>query len=164
MPADIGLNDLPEIHQFLDGFYLSRIGIRILIGQHIALHEKQRTDHIGAPPIPTLQDSVHQDCQTWFCPCIWTIHNRSGPFRQSSVSVQPCAGLICTRCAPHEVVTDAIHDARSICMREFGDAPEVNVFGAPNITFAYVPSHLHHMVSGRLSLPRLSAMLRLAKV
>ncbi len=26
------LTELPEIHQFLDGFYLSRIGIRILIG------------------------------------------------------------------------------------------------------------------------------------
>jgi len=27
----------PDIGQFLDRFYLSRIGIRILIGQHIAL-------------------------------------------------------------------------------------------------------------------------------
>lgn len=27
------LQELPEIHQFLDGFYLSRIGIRILIGK-----------------------------------------------------------------------------------------------------------------------------------
>ena len=61
MPADIGLNDLPEIHQFLDGFYLSRIGIRILIGQHIALHEKQRTDHIGAPPMPTFQTLSRRD-------------------------------------------------------------------------------------------------------
>lgn len=26
------LSDMYEIHQFLDGFYLSRIGIRILIG------------------------------------------------------------------------------------------------------------------------------------
>lgn len=43
----IGLNELPEIHQFLDGFYLSRIGIRILIGQHIALHEPQRENYIG---------------------------------------------------------------------------------------------------------------------
>jgi pyruvate dehydrogenase kinase 2/3/4 len=25
--------EMPEIHQFLDGFYLSRIGIRILIGE-----------------------------------------------------------------------------------------------------------------------------------
>ncbi len=28
-----GLTEMPEIHQFLDGFYLSRIGIRILIGE-----------------------------------------------------------------------------------------------------------------------------------
>lgn len=27
-----GLNELPEIHQFLDRFYMSRIGIRMLIG------------------------------------------------------------------------------------------------------------------------------------
>jgi len=48
---DRGLTEFPEIHQFLDGFYLSRIGIRILIGQHIALHEKQKEDHIGKPPL-----------------------------------------------------------------------------------------------------------------
>lgn len=98
---DIGLNDLPEIHQFLDGFYLSRIGIRILIGQHISLHEKPQKDHIG---------------------------------------------LICTKCAPVDVVNDAIADARAICMRECGDAPDVTVHAPPNTTFAYVPSHIHHMV------------------
>lgn len=41
------LTEMPEIHQFLDGFYLSRIGIRILIGQHIALHEPPKSNHIG---------------------------------------------------------------------------------------------------------------------
>ena len=39
------LDELPEIHSFLDGFYLSRIGIRMLIGQHIALHEPQPASH-----------------------------------------------------------------------------------------------------------------------
>ena len=29
--------ELPEIHQFLDGFYMSRIGIRILIGAALLL-------------------------------------------------------------------------------------------------------------------------------
>lgn len=47
LKAEGGLTELPEIHQFLDGFYMSRIGIRILIGQHIALHEPQQKDHIG---------------------------------------------------------------------------------------------------------------------
>lgn len=101
LSANVGLGDLPEIHQFLDGFYLSRIGIRILIGQHIALHDDQKPDHIG---------------------------------------------LICTNCQPHQVVQDAIEDARSICLREYGDAPDVNVYGDPGFAFAYVPSHLHHMV------------------
>lgn len=45
-----------------------------------------------------------------------------------------------------DVVNDAIADARSICMRECGDAPEVIVHAPPNTTFAYVPSHIHHMV------------------
>lgn len=43
----VGLLEMPEIHQFLDGFYLSRIGIRILIGQHIALHEPEKENYIG---------------------------------------------------------------------------------------------------------------------
>ena len=95
------MNDMPEIHQFLDGFYMSRIGIRMLIGQHVALHEPPREDHIG---------------------------------------------LICTKMSPRDVVQDAIADARAICMRQYGDAPEVNVFGGENFAFAYVPGHLHQML------------------
>lgn len=95
------LTELPEIHQFLDGFYLSRIGIRILIGQHIALHEPPKSSHIG---------------------------------------------LICTKCSPVQVAQDAINDARSICLREYGSSPDVSIYGDPSFTFAYVPSHLHHMV------------------
>ena len=40
------MNDMPEIHQFLDGFYMSRIGIRMLMGQHVALEEAAAT---GSP-------------------------------------------------------------------------------------------------------------------
>lgn len=95
------LTEIPEIHQFLDGFYLSRIGIRILVGQHIALHEPPKSNHIG---------------------------------------------LICTKCSPVQVAQDSINDARSICLREYGSAPEVTVYGDPKFVFPYVPSHLHHMV------------------
>jgi pyruvate dehydrogenase kinase 2/3/4 len=44
------------------------------------------------------------------------------------------------------VAQDAINDARSICMREYGAAPDVSIYGDPSFVFAYVPSHLHHMV------------------
>ena len=40
---------------------------------------------------------------------------------------------------------DAIHEARGICMREYAAAPDVTVYGDPKFSFAYVPSHLHHM-------------------
>ena len=60
-------NVLGSCMQFLDGFYLSRIGIRILIGQHIALHEDQKPDHIGAecrcPSAVHLLSSSH--CVFW---------------------------------------------------------------------------------------------------
>ncbi|CAM6010633.1 unnamed protein product [Sphagnum balticum] len=98
----VGLNELPEIHQFLDRFYMSRIGIRMLIGQHVALHQQN--------PAPGY------------------------------------VGLISAGVSPVEVAQNAIEDARSACMRTYGSAPEVHVYGDPNFTFAYVPTHLHQML------------------
>ena len=92
---------LPEIHQFLDGFYMSRIGMRMLIGQHVALHEPPKKDYVG---------------------------------------------LICTKTKPVEVCKDAVDDARALCARQYGEAPEVEIFGDPNWTFPYVPGHIHHVV------------------
>lgn len=45
-------------------------------------------------------------------------------------------GLICTRVSPVEVAQNAIDDARSACMRTYGSAPEVHVYGDPKFTFA----------------------------
>jgi len=39
--------ELPDIHSFLDRFYMSRIGIRMLIGQHLSLHDPPMPDKIG---------------------------------------------------------------------------------------------------------------------
>lgn len=99
--AGTDLRQLPEIHQFLDGFYMSRIGIRMLIGQHVSLHDPPKKGYIG---------------------------------------------LIDTELCPRRVAQDAIDDARSICMRQYGEAPEVEIFGDANFTFAYVPGHLHQML------------------
>lgn len=95
------LEEYPEIHSFLDGFYLSRIGIRILIGQHISLHDPPREDYIGA---------------------------------------------INTKCDPHMLAEHAIDDARSICLREYGSAPDVIIYCDKSLRFPYIPAHLHHML------------------
>lgn len=54
--------------------------------------------------------------------------------------------MISTKCSPVRVSEDAANDARDICMRHFGNAPQVEIFGDPAFTFAYVPSHIHQMV------------------
>ncbi|KAJ6795634.1 pyruvate dehydrogenase (acetyl-transferring) kinase, mitochondrial [Iris pallida] len=102
MDSKVVLKDLHEIHQFLDRFYMSRIGIRMLIGQHVGLHDPE--------PEPA------------------------------------CIGQINTKMSPMHVARAASDDARCICLREYGCAPEINIYGDPNFTFPYVPSHLHLMV------------------
>lgn len=94
--------DLDEIHQFLDRFYMSRIGIRMLIGQHVAVHDPN--------PNPN------------------------------------CIGIIHAKMSPTQVAKDASEDARSVCLREYGSAPDINIYGDPSFTFPYVPTHLHLMV------------------
>ncbi|KAK8706433.1 hypothetical protein V6N13_049999 [Hibiscus sabdariffa] len=103
MDPKIVYKDLDEIHQFLDRFYMSRIGIRMLIGQHVELHNPNPPPH--------------------------------------------CVGYIHTKMSPVEVAQNASEDARAICLREYGSAPEINIYGDPNFTFPrYVPTHLHLMV------------------
>lgn len=91
----------PTIQEFLDCFYMSRIGIRMLIGQHIELHQGSRPGYVG---------------------------------------------LICERCSPAEVAEEAVANARNLCLQHYSVAPQVRLFGKTDLTFTYVPSHLHHML------------------
>ena len=101
------LTGAPDIHSFLDRFYMSRIGIRMLIMQHLALYERQPSEDGSDPQI----------------------------------------GLIDRRLCPNEVAHDAIQDARYMCSRDYGSAPAVDVYcGSPDLRFAYVPEHLHHIL------------------
>eukprot|EP00527_Entomoneis_sp_CCMP2396_P005489 CAMPEP_0198142718 /NCGR_PEP_ID=MMETSP1443-20131203/5433_1 /TAXON_ID=186043 /ORGANISM="Entomoneis sp., Strain CCMP2396" /LENGTH=374 /DNA_ID=CAMNT_0043805795 /DNA_START=311 /DNA_END=1432 /DNA_ORIENTATION=+ len=88
-------------NSFLDRFYLCRIGIRVLIGQYLALRQ---------PP------------------------------------VENYVGIICSNTSPYEIVKRAIDDAAFMCTRRFGDAPEVIMTGRLDLTFPYVPTHLHYIM------------------
>jgi len=44
-------------------------------------------------------------------------------------------GQINTKLSPMLVARIASEDARSICLREYGCAPEVNIYGDPSFTF-----------------------------
>ncbi|KAE8733181.1 dehydrogenase kinase [Hibiscus syriacus] len=102
MDPKIIYEDLDEIHQFLDRFYMSRIGICMLIGQHVELHKPNPSPYV--------------------------------------------VGCIHTKMSPVEVARNASERARAICLREYGTAPDIVIYGDPSFTFPYVPTHLQLMV------------------
>lgn len=44
-------------------------------------------------------------------------------------------GYIHTKMSPVEVARNASEDARSICMRHYGSAADIEIYGDPNFTF-----------------------------
>lgn len=66
------------------------------------------------------------------------------------LQASPWVGIINSRCNPAAVIADAAADAKAVCERVLGDAPEVEILGAgatPDEAFAFsfVPSYLHHI-------------------
>jgi len=54
--------------------------------------------------------------------------------------------LINTKTSPSEIAAQAIEDARYMCVRQYGDAPEVEIKGRTDLVFSYIPSHLYYML------------------
>jgi len=124
-----GMNsgNLDEIHQFLDRFYLSRIGIRMLIGKTcfflffnlFSLTEKLLfADVVVLILVVVTMEFSGQHVE---------LHNPNPPLHT--------VGYIHTKMSPMEVARNASEDARSICFREYGSAPEINIYGDPSFTF-----------------------------
>jgi len=92
-----------DIQAWLDRFYMSRIGIRFLIGQHVALNTQQ----------------AHEDY----------------------------VGIICTKANVHDIVQEAIENARFVCEEHYAmfKGPPVQLICPPHLSFAYVPGHLSHI-------------------
>ncbi|KII84307.1 hypothetical protein PLICRDRAFT_46175 [Plicaturopsis crispa FD-325 SS-3] len=92
-----------DIQAWLDRFYMSRIGIRFLIGQHVALNTQQS----------------HPDY----------------------------VGIICTKANVHDIVQEAIENARFVCEEHYGmfKGPPVQLICPSSLAFPYVPGHLSHI-------------------
>jgi pyruvate dehydrogenase kinase 2/3/4 len=55
-------------------------------------------------------------------------------------------GIICSETSPYEIVKRAIDDAAFMCTRKYGEAPDVIMSGRLDLTFPYVPTHLHYIM------------------
>lgn len=101
LTGDVEFARMKECHEFLDRFYMSRIGIRVLAGQYLALRAEPLKNYVG---------------------------------------------MICSRTSPFEIVRHAANDATMMCSRKYGDAPVVEINGRLDLTFPYVPTHLHYIL------------------
>jgi len=121
-----------DLQVFLDRFYMSRIGIRMLIGQHVALGRSYM-----APSQGTLGYFVSGAA------------TRPGHLSDvSGTEPEKYVGIICTNTNVGSVAHEAIENARFVCEEHYGlfRAPPVQLVCPKDLTFMYVPSHLNHML------------------
>ncbi|GEQ69981.1 hypothetical protein JCM33374_g3657 [Metschnikowia sp. JCM 33374] len=117
------------IQTFLDRFYMSRIGIRMLIGQHIALNMSQAS-------------LTRQKISNF-------LNGPSGDPGSSKGINSNYVGVICTECNVKEIAEDALETAKYICEEYYGlfEAPQVQLIAPQeSVNFMYVPGHLIHML------------------
>eukprot|EP00934_Nitzschia_sp_Nitz4_P009331 Nitzschia sp. Nitz4//scaffold158_size52425//33674//35253//NITZ4_006860-RA/size52425-augustus-gene-0.9-mRNA-1//-1//CDS//3329537516//9321//frame0 len=121
-----------ECHNFLNRFYLSRIGMRVLAGQYLVVRqqllEEPGTDIVVGRGLG--HGGGHQFPQV----------GRSAEARY--------IGMICLDTSPYQIVKVAIEDAQRLCRIQYpGEAPpNVRIEGRLNLTFPYLPTHIHYIL------------------
>ena len=117
VPIRITFAQQEECHGCLNRFYHSRVGIRVLAGQYLRLRNQLLLEN----------------------------DRYSHPYNPPSKNF---VGMICKNTSPYEIVQNAVDDATRLCQYQFPGktCPEVIIEGRLDLTFCYVPAHLHYIV------------------
>jgi pyruvate dehydrogenase kinase 2/3/4 len=136
-----------ECHAFLNRFYSSRVGIRVLAGQYLAVrqqwqHQTQPRSSLrivsNAGSNGNGNGNGNEDVS----------HLAPGNIRQQQQQQQQYIGMICQETSPYQILQSAIHDATRLCEAKFGvgQVPRVVVRGRLDLNFPYIPTHLHYIL------------------
>jgi pyruvate dehydrogenase kinase 2/3/4 len=108
---------MDDCHQFLDRFYMSRIGIRFLAAQYLTFRNPDNSQQHLPHPLDQDQQQKNQ-----------------------------YIGMICQETSPSQCVRQATIDASAMCRRLYGRSPRVDVTGRLDLTFPYIPTYLHYIL------------------
>ncbi|KAG9068686.1 hypothetical protein KI688_010965 [Linnemannia hyalina] len=117
-----------DIQTFLDEMIRSRIGIRLIAEQVIALRA-QRTDILKCDDN---EESTQDSCST-----ITT---------DQSNADSKVIGVVHTQLRPAELVKDCASFVQELCNVNYGSSPDVVINGQTDATFTYVPVHLEYIL------------------
>lgn len=107
-----------SIQTFLDRFYMSRIGIRVLIGQHIALNKLEpHPDYVG---VICTNTNVYQICREAIDNAMFICEEHYGLFKPPSVQ------LVCPKDLSFMYVPSHLV-CFSICEIEFGPRCDIDM-------------------------------------
>ncbi|CAO1631388.1 unnamed protein product [Sympodiomycopsis kandeliae] len=142
--ARAGENIQADVQRFLDRFYMSRIGIRILIGQHIALARTSQstpTNFDGEAAAALEGSGSGSDGEA-------DLQISTATGAHDDPADEKYVGIICTNTNVGAMAHEAIENARFVCEEHYGlfKGPPVQLVCPKNLTFMYVPSHLNHML------------------
>ncbi|KAJ1489655.1 histidine kinase-like ATPase, partial [Baffinella frigidus] len=103
-------------------FYTGRIGIRVLIDQHLTLRADSQEYAGMKTGVP---------------------HKRGDEPLHTSVGSRAFIGCIERQCKLEEVIMDAVADAKSACRMHLQDSAPVEIVGMTDLTVPYIPEHLY---------------------
>lgn len=136
-PSGIGdtLADFADIHEGIDTFLMHRIGIRVIIGQYLAIDPAPSSRLVQFRHLTNKNKRLDSSM------------SEPGSSANEEHEVSD-VGLICTRTRPADVAAAAAEDAADIFERQIVDfdAPEVEIVGNTSCSMAYIPSHLYYIL------------------
>lgn len=151
---DTAFADLDDVHTHLDRFFMSRIGIRVLIGQYLSFHNDPVMNALPFRNISSMHDALAMASfdvdggDGGGGTGGGSLGTTPGGGSQLAGSGSRFIGLICLNTSPAAVAQTAIEDATAVFEREGYDCdtPAVIVQGDTAKTFPYIPSHLYYIL------------------
>lgn len=69
----------------------------------------------------------------------WAKSEKEGSDDSQEIGDEDWIGMVCQRTSPAAIAEAAIQDAKFVCTRQYGDAPDVTLHGRLDLTFSCKP-------------------------